>query len=163
VTYSVIDVKDLEGRRTPVARALGAVAIKADQFDSQPHQVGHEHDELAAGQEEIYVALRGAGHLEIDGEKVESRTQEEAGDARSHLLRATAARETSQGVRKRSAGPPDGERPADRHGSIGARRSTRKGPIRQSRALSGTGSSTTTGGASSATAAAEERAKMLRP
>ena len=70
VSYSVIDVKDFEGRRTPVARALGALAIKANQFDSQPDQVGHEHDELESGQEEIYVALRGAGYLQIDGEKV---------------------------------------------------------------------------------------------
>jgi hypothetical protein len=41
MSYSVIDVKDFEGRRTPVARALGALAIKANQFDSQPHQAGH--------------------------------------------------------------------------------------------------------------------------
>jgi quercetin dioxygenase-like cupin family protein len=71
VSYSVIDVKDFEGRRTPVARALGALAIKANQFDSQPDQVGHEHDELESGQEEIYVPLRGTGHLQIDGEQVE--------------------------------------------------------------------------------------------
>jgi len=71
VSYSVIDVKDFEGRRTPVARALGALAIKANQFDSQPDQAGHEHDERASGQEEIYVPLRGTGYLQIDGERVE--------------------------------------------------------------------------------------------
>jgi quercetin dioxygenase-like cupin family protein len=71
VSYSVIDVKDFEGRRTPVAQALGAEAIRANQFDSQPGQTGHEHDELESGQEEIYVALSGAGYLQIDGEKVE--------------------------------------------------------------------------------------------
>lgn len=71
MSYSVIDVKDFEGRRTPVARALGALAIKANQFDSQSDQVGHEHDELESGQEELYVPLRGTGYLQIDGEKVE--------------------------------------------------------------------------------------------
>ncbi|HEY5387754.1 MAG TPA: hypothetical protein VIL79_07605 [Thermoleophilia bacterium] len=71
MSYAVIDVKDLQGRRTPVSRALGALAIKANQFDSQPDQAGHEHDELASGQEEIYVPLRGRGYLQIDGKKVE--------------------------------------------------------------------------------------------
>lgn len=71
MSYSVIDVKDFEGRRTPVAQALGTAAIKANQFDSQADQVGHEHDELKSGQEELYVPLRGTGYLQIDGEKVE--------------------------------------------------------------------------------------------
>jgi len=71
VSYSVIDVKDYEGRRKPVATAIGALVIKANQFDSQPHQAGHEHDELKSGQEELYVPLRGSGHMTIDGETVE--------------------------------------------------------------------------------------------
>jgi quercetin dioxygenase-like cupin family protein len=71
VSYSVIDVRDFEGRRTPVAQALDALAIKANQFDSQPDQVGHEHDELKSGQEELFVPLRGTGYLQIDGETVE--------------------------------------------------------------------------------------------
>jgi mannose-6-phosphate isomerase-like protein (cupin superfamily) len=70
VSYSVIDVKDFEGRRTPVAQALGAVAIRANQFDSQPNEAGHEHDELRSGQEELYVVHRGTGDLLIDGETV---------------------------------------------------------------------------------------------
>ena len=49
MSYTVIDVKDFEGRRTPVAQALGALAIRANQFDSQPGQLGHEHDELKSG------------------------------------------------------------------------------------------------------------------
>ena len=71
MSYSVINVKDFEGRRTPVAHALGALAIKANQFDSQPDQVGHAHDELKSGQEELYVPLRGTGCLQIDGETVD--------------------------------------------------------------------------------------------
>ena len=71
MTYSVIDVKDFEGRRTPVAQALEARAIRANQFDSRPGQLGHEHDELKTGQEELFVPLRGTGYLQIDGETVD--------------------------------------------------------------------------------------------
>jgi quercetin dioxygenase-like cupin family protein len=71
MSYTVIDVKDFEGRRKPVAQALGALAIKANQFDSQPGQLGHEHDELDSGQEELFVPLRGTGYLQIDGETLD--------------------------------------------------------------------------------------------
>ena len=71
MSYSVIDVKDFEGRRTPVAQALDALAIKANQFDSPPDHPGHEHDELKSGQEELFVPLSGKGYLQIDGETVD--------------------------------------------------------------------------------------------
>ena len=71
MSYAVIDVKDFEGRRTPVAQALGALAIRANQFDSPPGHPGHEHDELKSGQEELFVPLRGAGSMLIDGETVD--------------------------------------------------------------------------------------------
>jgi quercetin dioxygenase-like cupin family protein len=71
MAYSVIDMKDFEGRRRPVAQALGAAAIRANQFDSQPDQAGHAHDEARSGQEEIYVPLGGTGRLVIDGETVD--------------------------------------------------------------------------------------------
>ena len=44
VSYSVIDVKDFEGRRTPVAQALETKAIRANQFDNPPGHQGFEHD-----------------------------------------------------------------------------------------------------------------------
>ena len=71
MSYSVIDVKDFEGRRTPVAQALKALAIKVNQFDSPPGHLGYEHDELKSGQEELFVPLRGAGSMLIDGETVD--------------------------------------------------------------------------------------------
>jgi len=71
VSYTVIDVKDFEGRRTPVAAALEALAIRANQFDSEPGRVGYEHDELKSGQEELFVPLGGAGSIVIDGETVD--------------------------------------------------------------------------------------------
>jgi quercetin dioxygenase-like cupin family protein len=70
VSYTVIDVKDFEGRRTPVAQVLEALAIRANQFDSEPGRVGYEHDELKSGQEELFVPLSGAGSMLIDGETV---------------------------------------------------------------------------------------------
>jgi mannose-6-phosphate isomerase-like protein (cupin superfamily) len=71
VSYTVIDVKDFEGRRTPVAKALEAQAIRANQFDSPPGHEGFAHDELKSGQEELFVPLAGAGFITIDGETVD--------------------------------------------------------------------------------------------
>ena len=70
MSYSLIDVKDFEGRRTPVAKALEALAIRANQFDSVPGHQGYEHDELKSGQEELFVPLSGAGSMLIDGETI---------------------------------------------------------------------------------------------
>jgi quercetin dioxygenase-like cupin family protein len=68
--YSLLDVSEFDERRKPIARALGAKAIKMNQFDNQPDQAGKEHDERESGQEEIYVPLRGHGVLRVDGEEV---------------------------------------------------------------------------------------------
>ncbi len=71
MSYTMMDVKDFEGRRKPVAQALEALAIKANQFDSPPGHEGFEHTELKSGQEEMFVPLAGAGYLKIDGENVD--------------------------------------------------------------------------------------------
>jgi quercetin dioxygenase-like cupin family protein len=70
VTYAILDVESFTERRKPVARALGARAIRLNQFDNQPEQAGKEHDERESGQEEIYIPLRGAGVLRVDGDEV---------------------------------------------------------------------------------------------
>ena len=70
MTYTVFETSGVEGRRKLVARELGARAIRLNQFDSQPNQVGFEHDERESGQEEIYLALRGDGVLRVDGAEV---------------------------------------------------------------------------------------------
>jgi quercetin dioxygenase-like cupin family protein len=70
VSYAVFDTSSVEGRRKPVARELGARAIRLNHFDSQPEQAGSEHDERESGQEEIYVPLRGAGVLRVDGAEI---------------------------------------------------------------------------------------------
>jgi hypothetical protein len=68
--HTVLDVATLEGRRKPIARAIGAEAIRLNRFDSQPGQEGFAHDERESGQEEIYVPLAGSGVLRIGADEV---------------------------------------------------------------------------------------------
>ena len=70
MSYRVVDTTSFEGRRKQIARALEARAIKLNQFDSQPGQAGFEHDERESGQEEIYIPIRGAGVLRVDGAEI---------------------------------------------------------------------------------------------
>ena len=71
MSYSVVDASDWEERRKPIARTLGAQAIRLNRFDSQPGQEGKEHDERETGQEEIYIPVAGRGWIRIDGDEVE--------------------------------------------------------------------------------------------
>ena len=68
--WRTVEAADFEGRRKPIARGIGARAIKLNQFDSQPGQAGFEHDERESGQEEVNVIVRGSGTYAIDGEEV---------------------------------------------------------------------------------------------
>jgi quercetin dioxygenase-like cupin family protein len=71
VVHRVLDVATIEGRRKPVARTLGAQAVRLNRFDSQPGQEGFAHDEVESGQEEIYVPLAGSGVLRIGADEVD--------------------------------------------------------------------------------------------
>jgi len=68
--HAIVDSAELEGRRKPIARELGAQAIKLNRFDPQPDQEGFEHDERASGQEEVYFAVEGAGRIRVKGDEV---------------------------------------------------------------------------------------------
>jgi quercetin dioxygenase-like cupin family protein len=70
VTYAILDVETFSERRKPVAHTLGARAIRLNEFENAPGQAGKEHDERDSGQEEIYIPLRGAGVLRVDGDEV---------------------------------------------------------------------------------------------
>jgi hypothetical protein len=59
--FTVLDVATVEGRRKPIARAIGVQAIRLNRFDSQPGQEGFAHDERESGQEELYLPIAGAG------------------------------------------------------------------------------------------------------
>jgi mannose-6-phosphate isomerase-like protein (cupin superfamily) len=54
------------------ARAeLGVQSFGCQVLDLPPNLTGYpEHDHSADGQEEVYVALRGGGEIEIDGERI---------------------------------------------------------------------------------------------
>ena len=74
MSFSVVDASDVEpvwGVFRPVRAKLGGGAFGMNQIDFGADHVGVEHDELASGQEEIYVVLAGSGRLEVDGETVE--------------------------------------------------------------------------------------------
>jgi quercetin dioxygenase-like cupin family protein len=68
--YTVIDAGSIEGRRKPIARELGARAVKLNRFDSEPGQEGFAHDERESGQEEIYLAVDGSGVIRVEAEEV---------------------------------------------------------------------------------------------
>ena len=68
--YAIIDSASLEGRRKPIARQLGARAIKLNRFDSRPDQEGSGHDERESRQEEIYIAVEGSGMIRIGAEEI---------------------------------------------------------------------------------------------
>ena len=71
--FRVLDAATLEGRRKPIARAIGAAAIKVNRYDSGPGQAGFAHDERESGQEELYIPIEGNGVLRIGAEDVRSR------------------------------------------------------------------------------------------
>ena len=68
--YRIFDAGRVGERRKLVARELGARAIRMNRFDNEPLQAGKEHDERESGQEEIYFAVAGSGHLVVDGESI---------------------------------------------------------------------------------------------
>ena len=69
--FSVLDAASLEGRRKPIARAIGATAVKVNRYDSEPGQAGFAHDERESGQEELYIPIEGNGVLRIGAEDVQ--------------------------------------------------------------------------------------------
>jgi len=68
--FRVLDSASLEGRRKPIARAIGAAAVKVNRYDSEPGQAGLAHDERESGQEELYIPIEGNGVLRIGAEVV---------------------------------------------------------------------------------------------
>ena len=66
--HRIFDARAVPDRRKLVARELGARAVRMNRFDNEPLQSSKEHDERASGQEEIYFAVSGSGHIVVDGE-----------------------------------------------------------------------------------------------
>jgi quercetin dioxygenase-like cupin family protein len=70
VSYRIVEVAAFAGRRKPLRRALESSAFALNQFDSDPGFAGLAHDEVESGQQEVYLALRGAGVLVVGDEEV---------------------------------------------------------------------------------------------
>lgn len=69
--YSAKGIDELptlwDGFATLVRAGLGITAFGANIMDLPPDYSTTAHDESASGQEELYVALRGAGSVDVDG------------------------------------------------------------------------------------------------
>jgi len=77
--YSMLHVDEIEpagpgGAVRFVRRELGVEAFGINWFELPPGAVGHEHDEVESGQEEVNVIVRGSGTYQIDGDEVVVRT-----------------------------------------------------------------------------------------
>ena len=73
--YSVVHVDEIEGAGPGgavrfVRRKLGVEAFGINWFELPPNVIGHEHDEMRSGQEEVSAVVRGGGHWRIDGAEV---------------------------------------------------------------------------------------------
>ena len=77
--YSLVHLEEID-RTGPgnavrfVRRALGVEAFGINWFDIPPNAEGHEHDEIASGQEEVSFVIAGDGHWRVDGEMVRAST-----------------------------------------------------------------------------------------
>jgi mannose-6-phosphate isomerase-like protein (cupin superfamily) len=73
--YTAKRIDDMEGIYLGAfkrARAeLGVESFGMQVIDLPPNVDGHpEHDHAESGQEEVFLALRGSGEIEIDGDRV---------------------------------------------------------------------------------------------
>ncbi len=73
--YTSVAIDDIEGAFGGAFKkaraALGVRAFGMQVIDMPANAEGYpEHDHAADGQEEVYVALRGGGELDIEGDRV---------------------------------------------------------------------------------------------
>jgi mannose-6-phosphate isomerase-like protein (cupin superfamily) len=70
-TVKRIDDMQMVGPMKRARAELGVRSFGLQVFDFPPNFEGYpEHDHADEGQEEVYLALRGSGELELDGERV---------------------------------------------------------------------------------------------
>jgi uncharacterized cupin superfamily protein len=89
--YSAKSIDELptlwDGFAKLVRPGLEITAFGANIMDLPPDYTTKSHDESESGQQELYVALRGAGSVEIDGERLpldpEHLVKVDAGTARA--------------------------------------------------------------------------------
>jgi mannose-6-phosphate isomerase-like protein (cupin superfamily) len=74
--YTVKHIKDMEaaygGGFVKVRAELGVSSFGVQVIRMPPNYTDYPlHDHAESGQEEVFLALKGSGHIEIDGERVE--------------------------------------------------------------------------------------------
>ncbi len=69
--YDVVRFDELEGTVKKVRKALNVTAFGVNYFDLPPGAEGLEHNETQTNQEEVYVYVKGSGHLRIAGDEIE--------------------------------------------------------------------------------------------
>ena len=69
--YDVVHVDELEGVVKKVRKALNVTAFGVNYFELPPGTDGLEHNETQTNQEEVYVYVKGSGHLRVGGEEIE--------------------------------------------------------------------------------------------
>ena len=63
-------IESFRGAFLKIRRALGTSAFGVNEVRMPPGFVGHEHDELGTGHEEVYAILEGSGRFTIDDEEI---------------------------------------------------------------------------------------------
>ena len=63
-------IESFRGAFLKIRRALGTSAFGVNEIRMAPGFIGHEHDEIGTGHEEVYAILEGSGTFTIDGEEV---------------------------------------------------------------------------------------------
>jgi mannose-6-phosphate isomerase-like protein (cupin superfamily) len=74
--YTAKKINEMEaafgGGMKKVRAELGVTSFGMQIIDLPPNYGDYpEHDHAEAGQEEVYAVTRGAGHIEVDGERVD--------------------------------------------------------------------------------------------
>jgi uncharacterized cupin superfamily protein len=66
MSYSVVREADLTGLFRKLGSALGVEAFGINQWEIPPGAESLQHTELGSQQQEVYIVLRGDGHMTID-------------------------------------------------------------------------------------------------
>ena len=63
-------IESFRGAFLKIRKVLGTSAFGVNEIRMPPDFVGHEHDEVGTGHEEVYAILEGSGTFTIDGEEI---------------------------------------------------------------------------------------------
>ena len=76
MAHAIVDAGAVEAQHgvfKPLREKLGVTAFGINELELPPGAEGPEHDHAKDGQEEVYVIIRGAGTIRVDGVEAELR------------------------------------------------------------------------------------------